>query len=301
LLACDLDGTLLDPDGILRPAIRDGIGAVVAAGVRVVLATGRSTWGTTAVAHGLGLFGPHITMNGGTYGSPVTGELVWARRLTPDVVVDGLVFAQEIGSSPLMCFLHRHVCQRGRNGEPSVPDFADGPRLRVVDSLVDMADYGPIRIYIPVPAVEHSRFVAQAQEWFGDRASIVYGDQNGLEVMAPGTNKGEALRLVAASMGLEMDEVAAIGDGPNDREMLRCAGRSAVLLPQPGAAPVAGLPFGEATEVVPSSADDGALEALRRFFPSIEFGRTGAVRNLRIAGRSRRDDDPGPGLDTTAA
>jgi len=106
---------------------------------------------------------------------------------------------------------------------------------------------------------------------------------------------------VAASMGLEMDEVAAIGDGPNDREMLRCAGRSAVLLPQPGAAPVAGLPFGEATEVVPSSADDGALEALRRFFPSIELGRTGAVRNLRIAGRSRRDDDPGPGLDTTAA
>jgi hydroxymethylpyrimidine pyrophosphatase-like HAD family hydrolase len=267
----------------------------------VVLATGRSTWGTASIAHELGLLGPHITMNGGTYGSPVTGELVWARRLTPDLVVDGLVFAREIGSRPLLCFLHRHAAERGPDGTTSVPDFAVGPRLRVVDSLVDLAGHGPIRLYLPVPAREHPRVVAQARKFFGERASIVWGDESGIEVMAPGTNKGEALRLVAASMDLDMDQVAAVGDGPNDREMLEYAGRSAAMLPQPGAARLTGLVIGEATQVVPSSSDDGVLEALRRFFPSISFGWAKRTRSLRIAARPDRDDDPEPDLDSTAA
>ena len=41
LLALDVDGTLLDPSGALRPAVRDAVIAVQQRGLRVVLCTGR--------------------------------------------------------------------------------------------------------------------------------------------------------------------------------------------------------------------------------------------------------------------
>jgi hydroxymethylpyrimidine pyrophosphatase-like HAD family hydrolase len=45
LLACDIDGTLLDSKGHLRPRVYRAVDRIRASGVEVVLATGRSTWG----------------------------------------------------------------------------------------------------------------------------------------------------------------------------------------------------------------------------------------------------------------
>jgi 3-deoxy-D-manno-octulosonate 8-phosphate phosphatase KdsC-like HAD superfamily phosphatase len=60
-----------------------------------------------------------------------------------------------------------------------------------------------------------------------------------------------------------MGAVAAVGDAPNDIEMLQSAGRSAAM----GSAPR------EVTEaasiVVPPSSRDGVIDALRAFFPSL--------------------------------
>ena len=44
LVALDLDGTLLDPQGRVAPRSAAAISALSAAGVRIVLATGRSPW-----------------------------------------------------------------------------------------------------------------------------------------------------------------------------------------------------------------------------------------------------------------
>src|ERR1035437_1915310 len=86
LLAIDLDGTLLDPNGLVRPVVRDAIATVREAGATVVLATGRSPMGAERVCLELGLGGPQISMNGAMFGSPITGEVEWARTLEPDEV-----------------------------------------------------------------------------------------------------------------------------------------------------------------------------------------------------------------------
>jgi Cof subfamily protein (haloacid dehalogenase superfamily) len=272
LLACDLDGTLLDETGAVRPTVKAAIDAVKSAGVEVVLATGRNPWAVAETARILDLPGPHIVMNGGAYMSPITGEVVWTRTLDPDLVADALAFARWFGAAPLLGFLQGHASQRDGRESAVVPDFAVGPRLRHVDSLDALADLGPIRIYVPTEPRDHARAVAEATDWFRGRASIVYGDEFGLEIMAPNTNKGEALRAVAASMGIARDRVAAMGDAPNDREMLAFAGRSAVLLPGPGSLQTRAPALRGVTRVVPSSAEDGAVVAIRQFFPDLEFG-----------------------------
>jgi len=283
LVACDLDGTLLDPTGSVRPAVRAAVAAVRAAGVRVVIATGRSGWAVAEVARTLGLPGRHIVMNGGAYMSPLTGRVTWARRLTGETVRDALAFARGLGAVPLLGFTDTHVCARAGRRSAAMPEFVTDTHLRIVESLADYADRGPVRVYVPTLASEHARAVAEAREWFEGRASIVYGDETGFEVMALGTNKGEALRAVAASMGLTRADVAAMGDGPNDREMLAWAGRSAALVPAPEAPVVRGRVLAEATVVAPSCARDGAIDALRSFFPGLD----GLEPRLRSAERPR--------------
>jgi len=86
--------------------------------------------------------------------------------------------------------------------------------------------------------------------------------------------------------------VAAIGDGPNDLEMLAFAGRSAAMAPgSEELRTAAGL-------VVPSSADDGAIEAMRRFFPGLDLADEPET-SRRILGAA--GDEPGPHQDESAA
>ncbi len=45
-----------------------------------------------------------------------------------------------------------------------------------------------------------------------------------IHLIDPGVNKGRALAMVADMLGVSLDEVVAIGDSENDREMLEMAG-----------------------------------------------------------------------------
>src|SRR5438270_411668 len=55
LLALDVDGTLLDPAGTLRPRTAEALARAAAAGIRPVLCTGRRYRRAFPVAHELGL------------------------------------------------------------------------------------------------------------------------------------------------------------------------------------------------------------------------------------------------------
>jgi len=67
----------------------------------------------------------------------------------------------------------------------------------------------------------------------------------------------------SSALGIPLAEVAAIGDARNDIPMLRLAGRSAAMAhARPEVREAADL-------VVPSNSEEGALEALDRFYPSL--------------------------------
>jgi hydroxymethylpyrimidine pyrophosphatase-like HAD family hydrolase len=221
-------------------------------------------------------------MNGSAYISPMTGEVVWARKLGRDLVLDGLAFAREFGAAPLLGFVDRLVAEAPRSGPGNgsgdvLPDFAVGPHVRLAETLAGIAGEGPSRLYIPTDPRNHATILAAARRRFSGRASVVYSDTSGFELLAPNTNKGHALRAVATSLGVERSRVAAIGDGPNDREMLEWAGRSGLLLPFTAMQRDAAPPRSSAGSVFSSSADDGALEAMRAFFPAVDLEAAGAV------------------------
>jgi hydroxymethylpyrimidine pyrophosphatase-like HAD family hydrolase len=80
-----------------------------------------------------------------------------------------------------------------------------------------------------------------------------------IDVVAPSVDKSEALGFLCARWGIGIEEVLAIGDNWNDREMLLAAGMGCVMgNAEPGLRSL-GL------EVVPTNDEDGVAVAVERF------------------------------------
>lgn len=59
--------------------------------------------------------------------------------------------------------------------------------------------------------------------------SLIYEDNHWKEFVAKGVHKGEALRRVAGQMKISLEDVLAIGDNYNDKEMLETVGISCAM------------------------------------------------------------------------
>src|SRR5579883_3276853 len=97
LLALDVDGTLLDSRGVLRPRVRAAVRRAAAAGCLVALATGRRFSSAVEVAQQLGLDTPLILHNGAIVRQASTGvvlaetplPLATARPVAREIVAAG--------------------------------------------------------------------------------------------------------------------------------------------------------------------------------------------------------------------
>jgi hydroxymethylpyrimidine pyrophosphatase-like HAD family hydrolase len=126
-----------------------------------------------------------------------------------------------------------------------------------IDELVA----GPVsRVIIRDPEQSAEDFVALAEELGLHGTNYVVGWTAWLDLSPVGVSKASGLDHVVEELGLTSDDVLAIGDGRNDIEMLRWAGR--------------GVAMGQAIQEVIDAADattdsvydDGAAVELERYF-----------------------------------
>jgi hydroxymethylpyrimidine pyrophosphatase-like HAD family hydrolase len=136
-------------------------------------------------------------------------------------------------------------------------------RLAEVDDLVSL----PVsRVIIRDPEATADDFVALAARLGLHGTDYVVGWTAWLDLSPVGVSKASGLAKVAAELGIDQADVLAIGDGRNDIEMLRWAGR--------------GVAMGQSVEVVREAADavtdsvyeEGAAVELDRWFPVDAWG-----------------------------
>src|SRR4051812_32313240 len=79
ILALDVDGTLLDPDGTLRPSTAQAVARAARAGIRPVLCTGRRYRRARPIAEQLGLEidTPLVCNSGAIVKEPSTHRTLW--------------------------------------------------------------------------------------------------------------------------------------------------------------------------------------------------------------------------------
>jgi HAD superfamily hydrolase (TIGR01484 family) len=235
LIALDIDGTLVDFDESVRPAVIEAVGAARDSGAHIVLATGRSVFGIVGVIEEFGLTDGYCVASNGavtftypptTVRTAITFDPEPAVRAVLEHVPDALVAVEVIGRGYRA---NRHFPVGEINGEiwlESVDDLVREPVTRVI-------------IRDPQSSVDD--FVALAAGLGLHGTNYFVGYTAWLDLAPEGVSKASALTDVAAELGVHRDDVLAIGDGRNDLEMLRWAGR--------------GVAMGQAPDVVKDAAD----------------------------------------------
>lgn len=228
LLATDLDGTLLGADRRVSDRNRDAVRRCIDAGVHVVLASGRNITGILGHAQVLGLDGPLVCCNGAhVMRSP--GVELEHHHLAPHVCETLLAMGATRG-------LHVHFYSRERLlfvTEDPWGSLYLGRLEGVASEIVQPVDIlrTPITkamFVAPEDVISALHTECNASSDF-TLADLTLSEREYLEFLPRHANKGAGVRAVAASLGVERHEIAAIGDYINDLPMLAWAGLSGAV------------------------------------------------------------------------
>lgn len=232
LLVCDIDGTLLTSAGTLTDRTRNAVQRARVAGLRVTIATGRRYMTAKPIIDALDIVEPVIVQTGalifdahnqiilsttplpaGVAREAIT--LLVSERLQP-IVYENNVFSQHLYTGP-----ERYDSPGARlyfAGNPELIIRRPYARLVPPDNALQLA---------VIDDIEQLDRVVSHLQLAGCRILTSYSgnlDSYFMEVFHASCSKGSALHTLANHLGLEMDEIVAVGDNLNDIEMLAMAG-----------------------------------------------------------------------------
>ena len=257
LIVLDLDGTLTNSKKEITPRNRETLIRMQEQGIRLVLASGRPTYGIVPLANEFGGF--ILSYNGGEIINWETQEMVYENVLPNEVVpvlyecarthqlsiltYDGAEIITENSQDPYVlkeAFLNK-MAVRETN------DFLTDITLPVAKCLI----VGDADKLIPLEAELCLRLQG--------RINVFRSEPYFLELVPQGIDKALSLAVLLKEIGVAREEVIAIGDGYNDLSMIRFAGL--------------GIAMGNAQEPVKKAADyitlsneeDGVAEAIKKF------------------------------------
>ncbi|MEU8800206.1 Cof-type HAD-IIB family hydrolase [Spirillospora sp. NPDC048819] len=229
-IVTDLDGTLVGRDLKIVEASLAALRRFAAAGGTVVIATGRGEEAALPYYRTLGLTTPAILYNGARVVDLSTGAVLHRRCLSVVVWAKLTSLFGELpeGVWPVAFSGGRaHV----RATSPTLAEYArrDGIGLTEIGSWGELPFDDIIKVMLICDRPElmdpAERTVSEAIPG----ATLVRSEDTYLEVLPTGATKGTALRELAAARGVALAEIAAIGDNPNDLDMIQAAGLGAAV------------------------------------------------------------------------
>ncbi len=241
MIAMDLDGTLLDAQGNLHAENARAIAEAAARGIEIVIVTGRRYHSARALAGELAC-DVHLIVSNGALIKSAAGETHY-RQLLPaatarqvlDATAEYRSCAGVIFDRP---FEKQVVFERVDWDGPFVGAYLRRHRQHVAEiapltACLDEDDPVEIlflddcaRIHRAKKALEALPF---ANEFTLALTEYPHRNLSMLDVLARGVNKGVALAELARLRGIPRENVMAMGDNWNDREMLEYAGLPVVM------------------------------------------------------------------------
>jgi len=241
LLAIDLDGTLLCPEGKVSEENLDAIANAQAAGLTVTPCTGRGWREAKHVLDQVPDLGLGVFVTGAAVVEVESGKTRRHTEFDP-AVADELV--ELLRHEPYAVLAYREPNRVGHEylvtGTGEVTEnskwwfgFTGSVLHENREVTQDDLDH-TLRIGMVVPGSQAQRLLDAVNEQFAGRveahafAAVQSPDPDEavhiIEVFPPGVDKWHGLSWIADQMGIGPDRVAVIGDEINDLAMLRAAG-----------------------------------------------------------------------------
>ena len=259
LVAFDLDGTLVGADLRIRPRVAQAVAAMQQRGIVGCIVTGRMFRAAQPFVEGLRFTAPVICYQGARIVDPHDGRPIFDLPLPNREALEIEAYARERGMHIQLYADDSYYCERN-DRYARVYAEVSGVEPIVVASLREFfAGRGATKACIIAEPEMIAQQVAPVRELLAERAYVTRSLAWFLEVMHPSVDKGRALELVAAQMGIPLAEVAAVGDSWNDAPLLERAGFGIAM----GSAPPELRAVADA--IVGDVEHDGAAEAIERY------------------------------------
>lgn len=259
LVATDLDGTLLRPDGTVGPRSRAALARAASAGARHLIVTGRPVPGIRALLADLAYTGPVVCGQGTQlYDAD-------ARRLLRSVTLDRTSADTALGKIEAeVGAVFAAVDQDGVDGATLIEAGYRMPNPTLpavrVDSRDALWERPVIKVLVRHPRLGDDALAAVARGAVGDLATVTMAGPGTVELAPRGVDKGTGLAAAAELLGIGAGRTVAFGDMPNDLPMFAGSGHRVAMgnaHPELRAA---------ADEVTLSNAEDGVAVVLERLF-----------------------------------
>ena len=239
MVAIDMDGTLLSPDGVVTERTRLAVRAAVAGGWVICFATGRTHEECRAVIDAVGHHDAGVFVGGAVVveSSSDGGSQVLHRSImTPQLAVEVCAFFEARGCvalayqdrsrSDVDYLISGHL---PLNAATELWTRYSRSTWRAVPELGRWPHPCTLRISIADEPAVTARLQTEFSDAFGDRAqshSVGFHHHpfDVLEAFDPAVDKWQGVLRVARHRGIDPRAVIAVGDGMNDLPMIRAAG-----------------------------------------------------------------------------
>ena len=214
MIALDLDGTLLRSDSSVSPRTLSAIQEACSRGVVVAIATGRMY--ATASPYGklLGLGDiPMMLYAGGLIQTVESKRKLFEQAIDVQDAAELLALTKRMGWQ-MQTYIDDVL--RVAEYDEWIQDYE---RITHCRSVVCGDDF-----YTPQGAPNKLLSRGEHEEAMPGRFTILFSDPTFLEIMPKGVNKGIGLHRLGELFQVPVEQIMAVGDSPNDVDMLKEAG-----------------------------------------------------------------------------
>jgi len=227
LLLSDVDGTLVRPDKTLSERSIEAVHTLHDAGIHFAVTSGRPPRGMSMLVEPLSLRTPLAAFNGGLVVEPGMGVL--EERTIPDDLVSPMVDLLESFGLSIWVYRGADWLIRDPDG-PHVAREAHTVQFEptVVASFAGAADVAKI-VGVSDDYETVAAAAGAANDEYGDHVAASRSQPYYLDVTHPDANKGGVVTYLAERYAIATDEIATIGDMPNDVLMFARSGLSIAM------------------------------------------------------------------------
>lgn len=291
LIAVDLDGTLLNSYGAVTENTKNAIKKVEEQGANVIIASGRPIDSIMTIANEIGSDKYFIAGNGAIVYDMKKKEIIYEKCLPKQKVLDIIKICEEnsIGYNVytekeiLTTSLKYNVLYYHKENLKKPEDKKT--KISIINNMYEYIENDENSRFLKITVCDENKFVFNsiirklkeirdievlevshmAKKMIRQGTEEFSVEYFYTEISRANVDKWNAIEFLAEKMGINQDEIMAIGDNINDKEMIEKAGLGVVMA---NSTPVV---VNIANEVTAGNNDEGVAKILQKYYENINF------------------------------